>query len=150
MDCGGANVFGSADDSLYIEIRRADRDRFVANARMWSVPVRFCVDDAGTDSHLTASARDANGNLAPVRNQKFSDRQETNYVTKALTANDLSNFPRCGRRSFFVACLQCAATWQTTRIDRLPLLIDIILTFRKTLDHGLQTLLIDSIRRLFS
>src|SRR5258708_6557420 len=88
MDCGGANVFGSADDSLYIEIRRADRNRFVANARMWSVPVRFCIDDGGTDSHLTASARDANGNLAPVRNQKFSNWQETNYVTKALSAND--------------------------------------------------------------
>src|SRR5258706_823841 len=34
--------------------------------------------------------------------------------------------------------------------DSKPTLVDIILTFRKTLDHGLQTLLIDSIGRLFS
>src|SRR5258708_4628451 len=112
MDCVGANVLGSADDSFYVEIRRADRNRFIARASVWSVPVRVCIDHGGTDSHLTASARDAYGNLAPVRYQKFSNRQETNYVTKTL--------------------------------------IDIILTFRKTLDHGLQTLLIDSIGRLFS
>src|SRR5258708_1547423 len=112
MDCVGPNVPGSADEFFYVEIRRANRYRFVARARMWSVPVRFRIDHGGTDSHLAASARDANGNLAPVRYQNFSNRQEINYVTKTL--------------------------------------IDIILAFRKTLDHGLQTLLIDSVGGLFS
>src|SRR5258708_15219537 len=111
MDCGGANVFGSADDSLYIEIRRADRDRFVANARMWSVPVRFCVDDGGADSHLTASARDANGNLAPVCNQKFSDRQETNYVTTTLPTWPGGAGDRFSAPAF--------TWWQTTKNHRL-------------------------------
>src|SRR5260370_36286146 len=100
MDCIGSNVLGSADDSFYIEIRRADRNRLVARAHMRSVPVRFRVDDGGADSHLAASSRDANGNLAPVRNEKFSDRQETNYVTKPQSA--LAGW---GRRSLFVACL---------------------------------------------
>src|SRR5258708_25411561 len=108
----GTNALRSFDDSFYVEIRFADRNRFVARARMWSVAVRFRIDHGGADSHLTASARDANGNLAPVRYQNFSNRQEINYVTKTL--------------------------------------IDIILAFRKTLDHGLQTLLIDSVGRLFS
>src|SRR5258708_6965813 len=112
MDGIGANTLASADDSVYIEIRRADRNRFIACTRMWSVAVRFRIDHGGADSHLTASARDANGNLAPVRYQNFSNRQEINYVTKTL--------------------------------------IDIILAFRKTLDHGLQTLLIDSVGGLFS
>src|SRR5260370_28229795 len=102
MDCVGANMLGSADDSFYVEIRCADRNRFVARTRMWSVAVRVCIDHGGTDSHLAASARDANGNLAAVCYQKFSDRQETNYVTQTL--------------------------------------IDILLAFRKTLNHGLPTL----------
>jgi hypothetical protein len=48
---------------------------------MRSIPIGVSVNNGGADSHLTASARDANGDLAPVRDQKFSDSQETNYVT---------------------------------------------------------------------
>src|SRR5260221_4340850 len=150
MDGIGPNAPRSFDDSSYIEIRRADRNRFVARARMWSVAVRFRIDHGRTDSHLTASARDANGNLAAVRYQKFSDRQETNYVTTTLST--LAWWSKWGRRSFFVACLLLGGRRQKSIVcpTSKATLVDVVLTFRKALDHGLQTLLIDSIGRLFS
>ncbi len=90
MDRVGGRDLRRADDGRHVEVAlggrvRADAHRLVGEAHVQRARVDLGVDGHGLDAELAARAQDAEGDLAPVRDQDLSEHARPARVSAALT-----------------------------------------------------------------